>query len=157
MSEIKLFPSWKQAAKELIDAGLEPGKIIAKADLERLFGIEPAQSITEFERNKMLWLRNMTELRDSLLRDHCVMLMSVPGIGYRVVEPEQQTATALAVRGRAIALQMGRLHNDLTYVKVDALSNEQRKENTDALARVGVLIGMTNKQLNHGGAMPGEA
>lgn len=45
MSEIKLFPSWKQAAKELIDAGLEPGKIIAKADLERLFGIEPAQSI----------------------------------------------------------------------------------------------------------------
>lgn len=157
MSELKLFPSWRQAAKELIDAGLEPGKIIAKSDLERLFGITPAQTIAELERNRMLWLRNMSDLRDALLREHCVMLMSVPGIGYRLVEPEQQTSTALAVRGRAIALQMGRLHDDLTYIKVDALTDDQRKENTDALARVGVLMGMANKQLNHGGASPGES
>jgi hypothetical protein len=160
--EPKLFPGWKQAMKELEEMGVGPGQTIEKEWLERAFGIRPARTIAEHERNHHLFRKLFWLLRTELLERKSLMLRAVAGVGYEVVEPQRQTQVALRDRGLEVARSLQKLHCELTYIQADALSEGQRKENADALSKVGALTAMARKQLamnpfDNGGASPGEA
>lgn len=145
--ELKLYPSWKQALSDLELAGINPGQTIEKEWLEEKFGITPANSIADAERNNTLFRTSIWQLRETLLSKHRLMLRAVFGVGYRVVEPEKQTEQALRDRGVEVARALGKLHDELTYVRTEALTDEQRKANADALAKAGTLLSMSRKQL----------
>jgi hypothetical protein len=145
--ELKLFPSWKQALADLELAGIQPGQTIEKDWLEEKFGLTPASTIADASRNQALFRTSIWQLRETLLSKHKLMLRAVGGVGYRVVEPEKQTEQALRDRGEEIARALCKLHDEVTYVRLDALDDSQRKANADALAKVGALLSMSRKQL----------
>lgn len=143
----KLFPSWKQALHDLELAGIEPGQTIEKQWLDQAFGIKAATSIADFERNRMLFRSLIWQLRTNLLQKHRLMLRAVGGVGYRVVEVEDQTAVALRDRGEEVNRALNRLMEELSFVRTEQLDDAHRKTNSDAVAKVGALISMTRKQL----------
>lgn len=149
---IKLYPSWRQALNELELSGIAPGQVIEKNWLESVFGITPAQTIADAERNRALFRSSIWELRNSLLTKHKLMLRAIDGVGYRVIDPDKQTDIALRDRGSEVTRALGKLYEEVSFVRTDLLTDEQRKANVDAVAKVGVLMGMTRKQLSFGGS-----
>jgi hypothetical protein len=159
--EPRLFPPWRQTLKQLEAMNVQPGQTITKEWLEASFGMRPARTIAEHERNHHLFRKLFWMLRTELLETHQLMLRAVAGVGYEVVEPQRQTQVALRDRGLDVARALQKLNSELTHIRHDLLTEEQRKENADALAKVGVLTSMATKQLtnttfDHGGARPGE-
>jgi len=143
----KMFPPWKQAEHELLQDDIKPGQIITTEWLEERFGIKPATTIAQHDKNKLVFLRQFSDLRDSLLENHRLMLRAVIGIGYTVVQPENQTAVALKDRTAEVRRAMVKLAREISHVRTEQLSDEQRKENTDAIAKVGALRGLIRKRL----------
>ena len=146
---IKLFPAWRQTLAELEQAGIHAGQVISKRWLDERFGIREPLTIQEAERNRFIFLRSMTSLREALLEKHQYMLRSVPGVGYEIIPPERQTDVALRDRGEQIRRALQTLAIELTYIRADELTDEQRRQNTGALAKVGALAGMAGRQLGY--------
>jgi len=146
---IKLLPTWRQALAELEQAGIHAGQVIGKRWLEDRFGIREPLTIQEAERNRFVFLRSMTALRETLLEKHQYMLRSVPGVGYEIIPPDRQTDVALRDRGEQIRRALQTLAIELTYIRAEELTDEQRRQNTDALAKVGALAGMAGRQLGY--------
>lgn len=144
---LKLYPSWKQALADWEAQGIEPGQTIEKEWLEERFGITPAQTIAQAEKNNQLFRTSIWQLRETLLNKHKLMLRAVAGVGYRVVEPEKQTEQALRDRGEEVARALGKLHDEVNHIRLDALDDSQRKANADAQAKVGALLSMARNQL----------
>lgn len=146
----QLYPAWKQALYDIEAAGLQPGQTIDKQWLENAFGLKPAQTISDFERNRHLFRAFFWNFRTQLLERHQLMLRPIAGVGYEVVEPQHQTAVALRDRGHAIGQEIKKLSMELQHIRADALTDDQRKANADALAKVGLLGAMAEKQLQIG-------
>lgn len=144
---IKLLPTWRQALADIETMGLEPGQVISKDWLEEAFGIQPPQTVEQVERNRLQFMRCMTAFRNALLEKHQYMLRALPGQGYEVISPDRQTEVAMRDRGQEIKRALQSLVLELTHIRAEELTDEQRRENTDALAKVGALAGMASKQL----------
>jgi hypothetical protein len=143
--ELKLFPLWKQAVKDFIDARFSEGDVITKKWLEEHFEMTPAGELTtleEFERRAFDWLKNTTSFRESLLEEHQIALQTVIGDGYRVVPPHEQTALAREKFEKEARKSYKKAVLTMTNVQVDKLTDQQRKENTDAIAKLSMLRGM---------------
>lgn len=145
---IKLYPSWKQALADWETQGIEPGQTVEKEWLEERFGITPAQTIAQAEKNNQLFRTSIWQLRETLLTKHKLILRPVPGVGYRVIEPEKQTEQALRDGGQEVARALGKMCNELTYIRLESLDDAQRKANADAQAKAGALLSMARKQLS---------
>jgi hypothetical protein len=135
----QLFPAWRHAENRLLLEGLEPGKIIPREWFMEAFGLREAQTVPEVQRNALIFLRQLTDLRDSLLQKHSVMLRVLPGIGYQVVPPEHQTAVAMKDRTDEIKRSFAKLSREISHVQLDALNDAQRAENANAIAKLGTL------------------
>ena len=146
----KLYPAWRQALSELLLADLQPGTVIEKTWLEEKFDIKPPNTIAEAEKNQSVFRFFIWKLREELLKEHRLMLRPIDGVGYRVVESEEQTATALRDRGEEINRSLSRLMDEISYVQTDKLDDAARKTNSDAVAKVGTLMGMVKKKLSFG-------
>ena len=111
------------------------------------FGIDEPKTIPEADKARLRFLSQFNNLRDALLTKHRLMLRPIDGIGYRVVHPEHQTETAVKDRGAAIKRELSHLVQELSHVRTEALTDDQRKVNADALSKMGTLAGLVGKQL----------
>lgn len=145
--QVKLYPAWRQAEKDLLEEGLSYGSLIPDEWLKLAFGLAEPETIAQAQRNDLVMLRQLDALRESLLQGHRMMLRRVQGVGYTVVTPEQQTAVALKDRTREVKCAMRKLAQELSYVNHERLSDDQRKENADAQAKLGALRSMVRKKL----------
>jgi hypothetical protein len=143
----KLYPAWRQAEADLLANGLTYGSIITRDALDALFGIKPATTVQQHISNELVYLRQCTALRDSLLENRKMMLVSEPGVGFRVAMPEEQTKLAMHQRTREVKAAMQKLVREIANVETTLLTDDQRKENTDAKAQIGALRTMVRKQL----------
>jgi len=143
----KLYPAWRQAEADLLADGLAHGSIITRETLEAAFGITPAKSVQQHISNELIYLRQTTALRESLLENQKMMLVSEPGVGFRVAMPEEQTKLAMHQRTREVKAAMQKLVREITNVNTTLLADDQRKENADAQAQIGALRTMVRKQL----------
>lgn len=144
---ISLFPVWRQAVKDFLAANLEPGTVIPLRWFEGHFQMEPLDenamlSAAEFRERQFTWLRNMDEFRRELLEEHQICLLSVHGEGYRIVPPGEQTGATTERFEREVKKAYRQAAVRLKNVQVDKLTEEQRKENVDAIARLAMLRGM---------------
>jgi len=138
----KMYPPWRQALVDVVAAGIKPGDVLRKDWLLERFGINEPRTVAEAQQHHLQWLQAFSNFRDELLQKHRVMLRNVTGVGYEVIAPENQTKRALQDRGREVGLALQRMTAELTCIDADALTDEQRRENSDALAKVGALIAM---------------
>lgn len=152
MSDVQVFPAWRQAVQEFMDAGFAPGAMIPHEWLESRFGmpsLAESQRLTaeQFRARQFEWLANIQAFRDCLLKDHQICLESVHGKGYRWVPPGEQTDYAVREferNARKVFRQTGDRLRNLRHLE---LTDEQRRKNVDVTAKLSALSGMARKVL----------
>lgn len=149
--EMKKFPAWKQAVSEFL-AEFNYGDMVTHAWMEQRFGMP---SITEshrltaeqFRERQFEWLANVEAFKAALLKEHQVCLQSVRGEGYRWVPPHEQTGVAVKEFESSARKVFRTAGNKLRNLRHLELTDEQRRANMDAIAKVSALTGMTGKAL----------
>ena len=109
-----------------------------------------ASNVQEYQALQIEWMSCMTALKRELLETENLALKSVFNVGYEIVHPSEQTEWAMDVATHRIGLAVKEAFMRLRHVRVDELTDEQRKENADAKAKLAALTGM-NRQLTYKG------
>lgn len=151
MSDMQKFPIWKQAVEDFL-AEFKYGDMVTHAWMEQRFGMPSlgqTQRLTpeQFRERQFEWLANVEAFKAALLKDHQVCLQSVRGEGYRWVPPHEQTSVALKEFEHNARKVFRTTGGKLRNVRHLELTDEQRRSNMDAIAKVSALSGMTNKAL----------
>lgn len=148
---LALFPAWKQAVKDFLSA-FKYGDLVPHDWLEDHFGmltIEDSERLTAnaFRARQFAWLANIEAFKHELLTTHQVCLESVRGEGFRWVPPHEQTGMATKEFERDARKTFRAVGLRLKNLRAGELSDSQRRENVDAIAKVSALRGMTRKAL----------
>jgi hypothetical protein len=150
---VTLSPVWKQAVSDFLAAGFKDGDIVRHVWLEEHFGMEPLKDgatikVEAMRERQFKWLQYVQAFRQELLEDHAIFLSSVYGEGYRVTPPAEQTAITMA-KFEADAKQAYRnAALRLKHVRLEELSEAERRENTDAVSKLSMLRGMQRTALD---------
>lgn len=149
-AEISLFPRWKQAVADFLTEH-KYGDLVSHEWLAEHFGITSleGQRLTEaqFKRRQFDLLANVEQFKHELLTKHQIYLQPVRGSGYRWATPGEQTALATKEFERDAGKAFRAVGQRLRNVRLHELSDDQRRENSDAVAKVSQLRGMTRKAL----------
>lgn len=141
---IKLFPAWKQAVKTLVEDGLTYGDRITKEQIIQLCDIKPAEDVEDVQRFSLEFLDCMSEIRDTLLTSHSMMLNSDQRGAYVVVHPKDQTGLVLSKGVKAMSREMRRMAEGVTFIRRDMLTNDEAAQNADAQAKVSRMADLIN-------------
>jgi len=149
--DLALFPAWRQAVRDFL-AEFKYGDLVPHSWLEQRFGmpsLRDSQQLTaqEFANRQFAWLSNIESFKAELLRDHQVCLASVRGEGFRWVPPQEQTRLATTIFEREARKAFASAGQRLKNLRADELSDEQRRENVDAVAKIASLRRMSRKAL----------
>lgn len=146
MQNTKLFPAWKEAIRKLLDSGVTYGSTIKRKHLIDLCQVNPPQSIEDVRRYDLEVLKCITEIKDTLLTAHCMLLVSDHAGNFMVIAPESQTQYAVEAGVKAITKEMKRMAMGVSFTKTDLLTDTQRAKNSDAQAKISMLAGMMSKE-----------
>lgn len=151
MTEVSKTPRWKEAVDELRDE-FAYGDLVTHGWMETRFGmpsIADTQRLTaeQFRERQFEWLANVESFKAALLKDHQICLQSVRGLGYRWVPPQEQTGVAVKefeMNARRMFRTAGHKLRNLRHLE---LTDDERRANVDAVAKVAALSGMANRAL----------
>lgn len=142
-SEITYSPPWKNALATLFGpGGYTHGDLVPHAALQEALGLRrPSGRITadEYEGWRLKLVTQVEALSEALLECRNMCLQSVPGQGYRIVEPAMQTAFAVKQGQKGLRSALSKMGKRLSFVDRAVLTNDQAKENADALTRLSFL------------------
>lgn len=152
MSEVTKYPAYKQAVEDFL-AQFKYGDLAGHDWLEARFGMpsmSESRSLTveQFRDRQFEWLANVEAFKAELLRDHQVCLQSVRGRGYRWVPPHEQTGVAMEELGRNVRKVFRSTGQKLRHLRLTELTDEQRRDNLNQVAKFSALRGMTAKALS---------
>ena len=145
IDSIRQYPPWEHAASTFLLAGFQPGDVIPHEWFWTAFGLQQptgSMALADAEPLKLRHLTCMDRLRSILLESNQIALEAKPGIGYRWIVPAQQTRTARDDFQHDIRRITRNFARTLVNVNHDALTDEQRKENMDELARLAKIKAM---------------
>lgn len=148
-ADLKLFPAWKQAVQDFL-AEFAYGDVVPHDWLVERFGIpqrDEKMSAAAFQARQFEWLASIEGFKTTLLHDHQVLLQSVRGEGYRWIPPAEQTSVATREFERDAGRAFRTVGARLRQVRTGELTDDQRRANVDALAKVSQLRGVTRKAL----------
>lgn len=135
------------AIEEFKAAGFTYGSVVTTEWFMERFGIKPWTNVTEFSQAKMLYVAYMGAFRKKLLFEMRMALRTVDGVGQEVIQPAEQTSWAMDEAKSAITKELEKARDRLTYVNADELSDAERKENTDAIAKLSFFSRKAAKEL----------
>jgi len=136
MDEVTLYPQWKQAVLDFIESGFEPGVVITHEWLHAHFGMREPKTVEEYKKQELEFLNAFVSFKDELLNDYQIALRSVRGEGYTIVPPREQTKAALDSGRKEIRKALKKTGSWLINIRHDCLTDNERKENTDAIAKL---------------------
>jgi hypothetical protein len=142
-----MLPEWRQAVKDFLAAGFKEGDIIPHAWLGQHFDMAPLDAgrpilPADWSARQFAWLRNVEAFRSELLEQHQIFLGNIIGQGYRLVPPREQTSVAQDKFERDARKSYRKAATVLKNVRLNELSDSERKENIDAITRLAMLRGM---------------
>jgi hypothetical protein len=146
MSDTTLFPAWKQAVRTLLGEGLTYGSVVSRKRIAELCEVRPPQSIEDVRRHDLELLTAITEIKDSLLTAHCMLLVADHKGSFVVIAPESQTSYAVNSGVKAIGKEMRKMAMAVSFTKTELLTNDERAKNADAQAKISMLSGMMHSQ-----------
>lgn len=138
--ELQLYPAWKEAMKLWRHTW---GDMVPHEWFYEAFGLEPIRddmTVKNAEKIKLKFLGQFTPFRQALLEERKMWLDTVPGYGYEVVTPGEQSRRAYETRMRNVAKELRDMARQLQHVNIGLLSDDERRENADLLARHASLI-----------------
>ena len=139
MDELKLSPQWREAVRRMLDSGLTYGSVVTKEQLAQLLEVREPRHVSEVEAYNLALLRGITSIRECLLTKHRMMLATNRDGSYRVVMPDQQTDHTVGNGVRAINRELQRMALGLVYTNTEQLTDESRRANADAQAKLAKL------------------
>lgn len=141
--ELRLSPAWKHALSVLVDRGLDYGRVIHKRELCELFGLRDPVTAADQVRHQMDFMQQFSELRAELLEEHRLRLRTMYGeSSYEVVHPADQTDLSMAEGIRDMRNIARKLARELSFIRHEELTDDQRRKNADAQAKAAMLAGM---------------
>jgi hypothetical protein len=146
MSDTTLFPAWKQAVRTLLGEGLTYGSVVSRKRIAELCEVRPPQSIEDVRRHDLELLTAITEIKDSLLTAHCMLLVADHKGSFVVIAPESQTSYAVNSGVKAIGKEMRKMAMAVSFTRTELLTNDERAKNADAQAKISMLSGMMHSQ-----------
>lgn len=147
--EVKLYPAWRQLEADILASGVKDGETISMDYMRSALGLRDPRELMGEEalREQAQFNFAMGELKDSLTTNHRIVLRLVPGVGYMVTPPQDQTRLALKDHGSEVFNALSRAVQKVTHIRTDALTDEQLRENADAQAKLATLTAIARKRL----------
>lgn len=136
--DLPAYPAWREALKQWPTSGYTWGDIVPHEWFYAAFGLKLVtddMTVKEAQTIELKRLSMFEPFREALLTDHRMYLDSVPGIGYEIVTPAEQSRRAHSSAMRTISNEMRKYRQRLISVNIAALSDSERRENADLLAR----------------------
>lgn len=151
VTELSRYPSWRQAVQDFLRE-FRYGDLVSHDWLAAHFGMptvedEHAMTAAEFRKRQFEWLQNIESFKAELLRDHSVLLQAVRGEGFRWVPPHEQTRIAEDAFQKDAGRAFRSAAYKLKHVRVSELTDDQRKENVDAVAKLAQMRSMHRKAI----------
>lgn len=130
---------WARGVQKLLDQKISYGELVTHARLCEAMGIrslEGIESAEEYKTAAFIFVAQFKKLGQYLAKNHSMHFQSVRGSGYRVVRPEEQTAWALSEAREELRKILLATRHRLTYIDTAALTEEQKRENAEAIGRL---------------------
>lgn len=149
--DVTLFPVWRQAVKDFL-AAFKYGDLVTHDWLEGRFGMptlieSKTMTPANFRARQFQWLANVEAFKSELLHEHQVCLQSVHGQGYRWLPPAEQTSFATKEFEKEIGRAFRSTGRRVKNIRLHELTDDQRRANVDATAKLAALRGMSRKAL----------
>lgn len=144
MSEdtLDLYPAWREALHQWPQSGHSWGDQIPHEWFYTAFGLPVVQdtmTIKQAEAIRLKFLSQFESFRKALLEDHRMDLVSVRGYGYEIVTPAEASRRAYEEEMHEVRKAMRNLARRLRFVPLNQMTDEQRRENADLMARAANL------------------
>lgn len=140
--EVHLLPAWRNAAAELFSGQYGYGDVISHEALREALRLpEPKGklTVTEYESWRLALVAQIDALSDWLLEEKNMCLRNIQGQGYQIVEPSEQTEFAVKQGRKRIRAELRKMGRRLSFIDHAALSQDERRQNADALARLSFM------------------
>lgn len=146
---VHLLPPWRNAAAELFADRYTYGDVVPHDVLQASLGLPKPQgkiTVDEYEAWRLGLLSQVDALASFLLEERNMCLKAIPGQGYMIVKPSEQTEYALGHGMKRVKSELRKMGRRLSFIDRSALSHEDARKNADALARLAFLQSMANKR-----------
>jgi phage terminase small subunit len=121
-----------------------PGDIITEEWKQNNFGINCPETgtLADMQQYQLKMLSAMDNFKSILLEHYQIHLKAIGQGSHVVLPPEEQTQEAWTNGVNDIKRAFRKMGTALVNVDVTQITNEQRKENTDAQVRLAMMTGM---------------
>lgn len=154
------IPAWRLAVEIFRSSEFRSGHLVPHKWLWDAFGLEQPTSTTPFgvaEKAQLAFLEAFAPFSRELLEEDRIALASVKGHGYRIVPANEQVAWAESEGDRELRKALSRRYRRTAFVNISELGAEERRDRSDALARVGNLKLMLTAAPRPRFRLPGES
>ena len=154
--DLELYPAWREALKRWPSAGFTWGDTVPHEWFYEAFALPvvvDTMTVKQAEVIRLKFLGQFESFRRALLEEHRMDLANVRGYGYEIVTPAEASRRAFDDGIAEIKKTLRTLARRLTFVPLGQLTDEQRRENADLLARSSTLRRMFGFKRD---ALPGE-
>jgi hypothetical protein len=148
MEEAKptLFPHWREALRVLLDEDkLTYGSTLSRERIASLCRLRPPRTVPEVRAYDLKLMGCIIDIRRELLIENQMHLVSDNRGGYSVCLAQDQTSVAVGQGVSDIKKALRKTATVLAYTNTEMLTDEQRRCNSDAQAKLAMLAGMHRK------------
>ncbi len=145
MEDASKFPAWKEAVEKFT---FSYGDIVPHEWFYSAFNISKpndGMSFKDSKKSQFDFMANFKRLESYLLEEKQMALRNIRNKGWEVILPEEQTEWALDSGVSEMKKALRKMYSRQINVNYTLLSSEQKKENTDSLAKTSMLRGMITK------------
>jgi len=147
---MKKHPGWKNAVEEIL-ARFDSegyGVMFSEREILTMFDIEKPEvgSYEEFQKFNLDRLTQMDSLVNNLQEEHNLCLQNVRGQGYVLMHPDDQVTKAVEKYRIQARRKINRMVSICTNVNYDALTDEGRRAQNQALGRAAFIRAAMNKR-----------
>ncbi len=145
MESINKYPGWKNAVKHFLQGGFAENDLITDEWLfEKFMLTKPASTMLaeEADRIRLRFLFEFKQFENHLLTKEQIALRRERSIGWRIIPNREQTDWAWKTGVEELRKATKRMSLRVENVDILKLTQQERIENANARARVGILKSM---------------
>ncbi len=153
--KVEPYPKWKVLAKKIEEDGLTYGDRIDHDWINEALGLDYSNPGLTYRKGQKLDLERLShveDLKNYLLIEKKMALKSLHSVGYLIVTPEEQAEWAQDVLDDQMNKALNKAAVRLNYTDVSKLSDDQKKERVDAMARAAGLKSLVTGKNKLGGS-----
>lgn len=147
--EIDLLPGWRRALRMFEADGLRSGDVVSDAWLDLHLGVERPElgSAADFRRIELRRFQQFKRFEEELLEQHQLALRRNADVeGYEVLSAAEQLQHATSEGVRRLRAAFRWTTRVLANTNTEALTDAQRAQHADAMAKLSRLRSMAQRE-----------